>query len=227
MQNVNQIEKRLKKNALIVFLKYPVPGKVKTRLIPAIGKRGALSIYRKLLGHTLSLTQELLNETQIFLFFGGDVDTIGMPSPYNTTEYKIFPQQGDHLGQRMRHAFEKTFSEGCEKVCIIGSDCPQLLDTHIKQAYTMLDICEVVAGPARDGGYYLIGLKNPDHLFVFDFPDWSHEQVLQRTLKLIRNKALSYGLLEELRDTDTPEDYFAFKEKLDDLKEFEFTDEPS
>jgi len=94
-------------------------------------------------------------------------------------------------------------------VVIIGSDCPWLSDAEIEQAWNELETHDLVLGPARDGGYWLVGLREPKPA-VFDGISWSTETVLEQTLERARGQSLRFLLLRELRDVDTLEDWHAF-----------------
>jgi len=111
-------------------------------------------------------------------------------------------QQGQDLGARLSHAFGEAFRLGAYKVLVIGTDCPEMEETHLTNALMLLDRKDAVLAPARDGGYTLIGLKRP-RPELFEGVDWSTDQVLLQTIERIQLQRLSLGLLPEMEDIDT------------------------
>lgn len=180
-------------NTLIIFVKNPIPGRVKTRLAKDIGDTKAVWVYNRLLEYTRDAIAPL--EIQKSVWYG---DFVNDDDLWNGLEKHQQPE--GNLGQRMAFAFEEAFSCS-DKVCIIGSDCPQLSTEILEEAFTVLDEHDFVLGPAKDGGYYLLGMKtfNPE---VFESVDWSTSKVLQQTITKIKSMAATYHLLEELRDID-------------------------
>ena len=115
-------------------------------------------------------------------------------------------QVGGDLGERMRNAFVAHLESGMEKVVLIGTDCPSLEGIHLVQAFEALEHSDLVLGPARDGGYYLIGMKRRAD-FLFEGITWSSELVLSQTLTLAAEQGLHSSLLSILEDIDSPEDW--------------------
>lgn len=185
------------KEALIIFVRNPELGKVKTRLAAQIGDEKALNVYRKLLAHTKELAVE--TGTDVFVFA-----TEALSDDY-WNQFTIAQQKGDDLGQKMQSAFEAVFNKGYEKVVIIGSDCPELSCAHIQEAFQSLDEKDVVIGPAKDGGYYLLGMKKI-HEKLFHNKAWSTAKVFEETITAINELQLSYKQLETLRDVDEEKD---------------------
>ncbi len=187
--------------ALIIFVKNPQPGRVKTRLAEAIGEREALKVYLKLLDHTWRVTADIPEDTHIF--YSDFIDDNDRWSDVN--HYKHL-QRGRDLGDRMRHAFAKIFNRGYRKVVIIGSDCLELQSNHITRAFDILNRFEAVIGPARDGGYYLLGLSRmvPD---VFQNKTWSTDSVFEETIRDFQNKNIIWQELPVLKDVDTAWDW--------------------
>jgi len=190
---------------LIVFTRYPEPGKTKTRLIPALGPEGAAALQQEMTAHTLgwaaawrhgrSKHVEVRHE-------GGDLDrmraSFGRPFAYR-------PQSGGDLGARMAGAFADAFNEGAERVVIVGTDCPDLSADLARQAFDAMSHHDLVLGPTSDGGYYLIGLTRPTPELLRGIR-WSTDVVLQQTLRIARRLGLSIALLHELDDVDRPDD---------------------
>jgi rSAM/selenodomain-associated transferase 1 len=119
----------------------------------------------------------------------------------------VLLQRGADLGQRLTAAVTDAFTDGAGPLLVIGTDAPTLTGDHLTAAFTALEGHDVALGPALDGGYYLIGLREP-HTSLFTLgPDvWSTDRVLAATRALARGERLSVGLLPPLRDLDTPED---------------------
>ncbi len=119
-------------------------------------------------------------------------------------------QDGDDLGERMLTAFLDAFRNGAERVLLMGTDCPGITAQILEKAFQELERSDLVLGPAADGGYYLIGLKEAyPELFVN--VQWGTEKVLERTLEIARVKGLSAGLVDRLQDVDRPEDLHVWR----------------
>lgn len=141
--------------ALIIVIKNPILGKIKTRLAATIGNVAALKVYKKLLTHTQKIS--LLNNADKFLFYA---NFLQKEDKWLNDKFIKQLQKGNGLGVRMYNAFVSTFSNKCKKAIIIGSNCIDLNAAVIEGAYLLLDDSDVVIGPAKDGGYYLLGMKN-------------------------------------------------------------------
>ncbi|MCH8487204.1 MAG: TIGR04282 family arsenosugar biosynthesis glycosyltransferase [Candidatus Cyclonatronum sp.] len=187
------------KKALIVFLKPPVKGRVKTRLARSVGEEQALAVYRAMVQLTLKAADESGAEVFAYMSESGDPG-FAMPAGF-----RLRVQQGETLGLRMENAFKEVFEEGFGKVLIIGSDCPQMSPAVLGEAYRYLDAAPVVAGPATDGGYFLLGMTAlvPG---IFELARWSHAQVLDETLAILQRKRVGYALMSELSDLDDAQD---------------------
>ncbi|MDR9419835.1 TIGR04282 family arsenosugar biosynthesis glycosyltransferase [Gracilimonas sp.] len=189
-------------NKLIVFVKNPEQGKVKTRLAASIGDEEALSVYKKLLAHTAAIAQEVNCDREVW--YSRFIPENDM---WRDEHFNKKTQVGDNLGSRMSKAFEKTFqSEQYNKAIIIGSDCAELTAEIIQEAFNKLSSTDFVIGPAVDGGYYLLGMKTfrPK---VFEEIEWSTGSVFESTVQKIKEMGASYAELEKLNDVDTIEDW--------------------
>lgn len=187
------------KNALIIFVKNPVEGKVKTRLAKTIGNEHAVNIYKKLLQHTHTVTIKLSCDK--YVYYG---DYINTDDIWNVGYNKCLQAGGD-LGSRMKQAFEEIFSKGYSKVLIIGSDCAQLEQAIIENAFNMLDDVDIVIGPSLDGGYYLLGM-NKLHADLFKNIEWSTGDVYSATVKTAQKSRLSITTTKKLSDVDVIDD---------------------
>jgi rSAM/selenodomain-associated transferase 1 len=190
------------KSCLIVFTRYPEPGKTKTRLIPVLGAEGAANLHRQLTETVITQVKELSNVLVEVHFTGGNQQLMQAWLGENITYRQQI--EGD-LGLRIATAFQTAFNNGMEKVVIIGSDCPTLNSELIAEAFAALYQHELVLGPATDGGYYLIGLKRliPE---LFTGINWGSSEVLQQTVKIAENMTLAVSYLTTLSDIDRSED---------------------
>jgi len=190
----------MNKQALIIFVKKPEIGKVKTRLAASIGDIKALEVYQKLLKRTFVVTQPLALDK--FVYYTPEIvhDDIWNDDLY----FKALQTEGE-LGNRMQTAFEERYKAGYQRVCIIGSDCYQLSSQLLEQAYHKLEEHDVVIGPSTDGGYYLLGMKKLIPEFFANKP-WSTDKVLEMTVADAKQQHLSCFLLPELTDVDREED---------------------
>ena len=188
---------------IIVFARAPIAGQVKTRLGQAVGMQAACDLYKKLLERTFTTA------------LNADLAPVCCYTTDPSHEYFVnrktrgvgfYRQQGDDLGQRMLHAFSQQLATA-SSVLLIGSDCPVLAEEHLKQALVLLrDDSDTVIGPAEDGGYVLLGLKQA-YAELFQGIDWGSDRVLQQTIHKIEQLQLQWQQLELLWDLDTEADY--------------------
>lgn len=185
---------------LLIFIKNPEKGKVKTRLAETIDDKKALEVYHRLLSITKRETVSLNSDRQVWYSRYVDKDDI-----WENGEYEKRLQKGRNLGERMREAFRQAFVDGYEKAVIIGSDCAELTREIIQRAFSKLEDSDVVIGPSEDGGYYLLGMKS-FHPELFADIEWSTSSVFTQTVKRAENLGLSLHVLLMLNDIDTEED---------------------
>jgi rSAM/selenodomain-associated transferase 1 len=187
----------MSKKLLIVFVKNIKLGKVKTRLAKSIGNEGAFQVYKHLVEITETATSELSCEKNIYFS-----DVIIEEKWPKTSK---FIQKGEDLGVKMQNSFKNGQKNGYEKIILIGSDLPNISPEIIQKGFDELEKNEVVFGPAEDGGYYLVGMNKP-HFYIFENKKWSTENLLETTLSELKEKEISFSLLETLNDIDTIED---------------------
>ncbi|MBK6730018.1 MAG: TIGR04282 family arsenosugar biosynthesis glycosyltransferase [Bacteroidetes bacterium] len=185
------------KNALIIMIKNPVKGKVKTRLTKDIGEEQALFVYNKLLQHTCKVASEI--QVDRFVFYS---DIIDRKDQFINDGFKKYVQCDGDLGVRMEYAFSIPFKNEYHKVVMIGADCYDLTSLQIQNAFDALDNNDFVIGPAKDGGYYLIGMKKWNRWIFRDKP-WSTEKLLAETRNAIQENNGKLFLLDPLTDIDT------------------------
>jgi rSAM/selenodomain-associated transferase 1 len=186
--------------ALLIFIKNPEKGKVKTRLAKDAGDDRALAIYLELLRHTREIALEL--DVHRHLFYSSFIDTAD-DWPADRFQKKI-QEQGD-LGSRMKDAFRQAF-QSASSVVIIGSDCASLTKEIVEQAFDALQEHDFVIGPAMDGGYYLLGMRS-FQASVFDLETWSTEDVFSETIRQMDTLDSSYHCLPTLSDIDYLKDW--------------------
>jgi uncharacterized protein len=205
LENPKSKIQNMKNECLIVFTRYPEPGKAKTRLIPVLGAIGAANLQCQMTEHTIKQVRELqiCRPLAVEVYFAGNdkhlmINWLGSGL--------IYHQQGEgDLGSRMAQAFENAFSSGMDAVTIIGTDCPDLDAEMIVQAFKMLEQHDLVLGPANDGGYYLIGLRRfiPQ---LFEGIRWGTSEVWQQTIAIAGKMNVAIASLSPLDDIDRPED---------------------
>lgn len=186
-------------NTLIIFVKNPVPGTVKTRIARTAGNERAAEVYQHLLRHTQEITQQLTVHRVVY--YG---DFVNPDDGWNGYDKQL--QVDGDLGKRMREAFRQQFEQKASRVIIIGSDCLEITSDHIEQAFLALNDAEVVIGPATDGGYYLLGMKQL-YPFLFENMPWSQPELRQLTELTLLQHGLTVERLEELTDIDEWADY--------------------
>ena len=210
-------------NYLIIFIKYPEPGKVKTRLSKSIGNKNAVTLY-KLFVETL-LNRVTPNECNynISVFFSPKEKQEEIKE-WLGDKYKLYPQSGNNLGERISNAFNKTYDMGSKKSIIIGSDTPALKKSLILEAYELLSENDVIIGPTKDGGYYLLGLSHTSNSFekfrdssIFTGIEWSTEHVFDQTVAKLKQSSLSYKTLPEYYDIDQIEDLYLLKQEISQI----------
>ena len=170
--------------AVIVFVKNPVLGKVKTRLAKSIGEEAALKVYKYL----LHFTKDLMGTAKVdklFLYHHEEIIDIN--------KWYIL------------NAFNYVFSKGFKSIVVLGSDCLEITSDILNKSFLELEICNSVIGPAKDGGYYLLGLNNMIPEIFKDMP-WSKSNLLLETVKKLELKEINYKLLPILSDVDYLED---------------------
>lgn len=192
-------------DCLIIFARYPEPGKVKTRLMPAVGAEGAARIYREMAEYTLAQARAAAQMKGVALqlwLTGGHRDAL---KPWLGQDISYHPQPEGELGDRLTFAFQSAFEAGYHAAIAIGTDCPSLDSYFLLQAFEALDNHDLVLGPATDGGYYLIGLQRPMPE-LFQGIAWSTANVLRQTEAIADGLGLTRYHLPSLTDVDTPED---------------------
>ncbi|MDT8272122.1 MAG: TIGR04283 family arsenosugar biosynthesis glycosyltransferase [Desulfomonilia bacterium] len=190
---------------LIIFTRYPVSGTTKTRLIPALGAQGAADLQREMTLRILAMARTLGLKHGILVEIHHEGGTQSQMEKAFGHDFTYVLQESGDIGKKMERAFEKAFEKGMEQVVLIGSDCPGITGEHLMQAFSCLDVTDAVFGPAHDGGYYLMGLKQRSPMMFRNIP-WGSDEVLSTTLESAHSLGLSARMLEPLSDVDRPED---------------------
>ena len=187
-------------NALIIIAKYPEKENVKTRLKGSMPDEKRLDLYVSLLKHTLDKLTSIPG-----------VDTFIAYAPESGRDYftrfgvgLILLPEGD-LGMRMFHAFRELFKAGYQRVALVGADIPDLSSAIILKAVTLLSLDDIVYGPAKDGCYYLVGMRKLIKEVFEDVP-WSSDQTLKRSIEKAGQFGFSVAFTKTLSDVDTIED---------------------
>ncbi|NRB46227.1 MAG: glycosyltransferase [Saprospiraceae bacterium] len=186
--------------ALIIFVRNPELGKVKTRLAQTLGDQRALDIYLALLQHTREIAERI--DTDRLVFYSHFID---MEDDWSNTAFEKFLQISGDLGDKIHSGFEKAF-EKHSKVLIIGSDCASLTEAIVEEGFKALETHDFVLGPALDGGYYLLGMNQFSPSLFEDIP-WSTDQVAALSLDKMKALGGSCHLLPTLSDIDYAEDW--------------------
>ncbi|WP_300461885.1 TIGR04282 family arsenosugar biosynthesis glycosyltransferase [Desulfobacula sp.] len=197
--------------AVIVFLKAPETGRVKTRLSQSLNTTFVLDLYKGFVVDTLDVL-ESAQDTFLYVWPPGKAEAL---QKWLGSQYLFCPQQGEDLGQRMGNAFADIFKRGYDAALLVGTDIPELTPALISRAETALQTTDAVIGPSSDGGYYLIGFqKSGFSTSVFKDIDWSTPAVLDQTRQAMNHLSLRYELLTEMDDIDTPEDLNALMARV-------------
>ncbi|MGA8178435.1 MAG: TIGR04283 family arsenosugar biosynthesis glycosyltransferase [Desulfobacterales bacterium] len=200
----------ISKERLIIFTRYPETGTTKTRMIPIMGEKGAARLQREMTEHVASQVVGLSaskNLTIEICYDGGNEDLMRR---WLGSEFEYVLQKGDDVGERMQQAFEDAFGSGATSSVIIGTDIPDLTARVVRDAFNVLKQKEMVLGPAKDGGYYLIGLSktafSPAIRDLFTGIKWGEKDVLRKTINAATGLGIHYSLVDKLQDVDRPED---------------------
>lgn len=187
-------------NVLIIFVKAPIPGTVKTRLQPKLTPEQSLSLY-------MAMGEDLVSHFRNAGSFDLQIhfwppDAEAELHQWLGTDLSYVAQNKGDLGSKMHLAFSHAFDQGYHRAVIIGSDLPTLNNGHIRYAFQQLENHDVVLGPTDDGGYYLIGLRAL-YPGLFENVKWSTGQVWPQTLKNVRKNGLRLAQLPRETDVDT------------------------
>ncbi|MFH0730744.1 MAG: TIGR04282 family arsenosugar biosynthesis glycosyltransferase [Pseudomonadota bacterium] len=197
--------------AILIFLRAPEPGKVKTRLSKRLGTQLTFSLYKNFVQDTMETVQALGIPVRICFYPPEKKDDV---TRWLGNHHTYWSQTGDHLGQRMANSFARAFETGVERAVLIGTDIPDLPGHIIEAAFDALDSHEAVIGPSTDGGYYLIGFNATGFLpAIFNGIRWGQPDVLIRTMAIFSRHGASVHRLPVWRDIDEVEDLLSFAKR--------------
>ena len=194
--------------AFIIFTKAPIPGEVKTRLCPPLTADEAASLHGTLVLDAIERTQGLAG-ARLYVAGAPDITHPFFKVLAGRFQATLLAQHGSDLGERMHHAFQDVFALGHRSAVLTGVDLPALPRAYLLEALKLIPVHDLVLGPTRDGGYYLIGLRRlmPE---LFHNIAWSTSSVRADTLAKAQDLGLAVGLLPESRDLDDLDDLHAF-----------------
>jgi rSAM/selenodomain-associated transferase 1 len=193
-----------KQDCILLFVKYPHCGLVKTRLSETTNPHFAVELYKNFVLDTLKMLCSLPQDLKIFFDPPNDEENF---KNWLGSSYNYVPQQGDDLGQKMKNAFHHVFTEGSSKAVVIGSDSPDLPKEYIDLAFKAMQSHDAAIGPSADGGYYLLGFSRESFLTeVFEDIEWSSSDVCDQTVKTMEHHSKKVFLLPQWYDIDTSAD---------------------
>ncbi|GBD89856.1 2-phospho-L-lactate guanylyltransferase [bacterium BMS3Abin04] len=192
------------KSALIIFVKFPEHGKVKTRLAETVGNEKALQFYSLCSHNVFNEVNKLSGNIDVYIFYSDKGDKHRIKG-WITHDFKFKHQINSDLGNRMKSAFVSVLEKGYSKALIIGTDVPDMSVEVVNQAFTYLEKFDVVVGPSNDGGYYLLGMRKliPE---LFSGIKWSTQEVYQKTIIKLLELGMNSKVLPVLVDVDTEDD---------------------
>jgi uncharacterized protein len=199
---------------LLVFVRLPVPGHVKTRLAARVGAEGAAALYRCFVADILATVRA--SGYAVLVFFDPPQDRDAVVE-WLSEQMTYLPQEGNGLGERMTAAFREAF-RACSRAVLVGSDCPDLPGSLLTQAFESLTSHDAVLGPARDGGYYLVGFTKMGFLeAAFEGMEWGGQGVFEATMDVLRKHRRNVHTLPPWDDVDEYEDLEALCRRHKDL----------
>jgi rSAM/selenodomain-associated transferase 1 len=192
------------KSSIGIFVKFPFPGHVKTRLAKTLGKQFATGFYKLCAEHVFRETDNISRECQKYIFYADDHSTSDVQR-WVGQKFHCLPQVNGDMGSRLKQAFRTMFAQGAKKAIVLASDVPDLAASMVNDGLCKLADHDIVLGPTHDGGYYLIGL-NRLHDRLFDNIAWSTDKVFSQTMRAIDDLGWHTCVLPQLIDINTESD---------------------
>ncbi len=208
------------KNAVIVFTRVPIAGQTKTRMMPYLSGAQCARLHTCFLKDIAKECEK--TEADLYVYYTPEGKGKALKEIFGG-DAKYHKQEGKNLGERMYGAIESTLALGYEKCVLIGTDIPEIKKTDLQSAFQLLEQKDMVFGPTVDGGYYLIGMKEP-HAVAFEKQSYGHGSVLECTSAQIEKANLSVGYVRKLEDMDTREDLVHFRARMRENKELRRTE---
>lgn len=190
------------KKAVICFTRVPRPGQTKTRLLPILKPQQCETLHSAFL-RDLSAVYESM-DADLFVAYAPDPEPALLKEIFPMAK-AVFPQEGADLGEKMLHAIESVLKQGYESCILTGSDLPLMTKEHLESGFTALENAEITLGPTSDGGYYLVGMKQP-YPEIFRNQQYGCSTVWENTLTAVKNAGYSFAPALSCDDVDTPDD---------------------
>ena len=198
------------KKAIICFTRVPKPGVTKTRLLPILTGNQCAQLHAAFLRDLAAVYENVAAD--LYVAYTADPDWEMLKDIFPMAK-GFFPQAGADLGEKMYQAIKHVLDLGYEAVILTGADLPLMTASHLESGFAALEQADVTFGPTSDGGYYLVGMKQP-HKSVFEKQSYGGSTVLENTLAAARAAGLTIALAKTCDDVDTPEDLYALGGKL-------------
>lgn len=202
-------------NGLVILAKEPVPGRVKSRLARDISAERAATLYRAFILDTLAICSRVAGATGWIAYTPDDAGEVF--ASLGEGRFRLLPQGGGDLGDRLGRVFGHLFEGGCRRVVVLGSDSPTLPPRIVQDAFRALEEKEVAIGPCLDGGYYLLGLTAPLP-GILEGISWGTETVLAETVERVRISGRSLAFLPPWYDVDTVSDLGLLRAQIEGIR---------
>ena len=190
------------KKAVICFTRVPKPGVTKTRLLPILSGDQCAKLHTAFLTDLASVYTQM--NADLFVAYTADPDWEMLKEVFPTAT-GFFPQQGADLGEKMYNALRYVLELGYGAAVLTGADLPRMTKAHLDSGFAGLEQADIVIGPTSDGGYYLVGMKQP-HRAIFENQSYGGATVLENTLAAGKSAGLAVALAAACDDVDTPQD---------------------
>ena len=207
------------KRAIIIFTRVPEPGQTKTRMMPALSAKGCARLHTCFLEDTKRECGKV--EGKLFVCFTPDEGRELLHPVFGRGEYYI-SQRGSGLGERMYQAIREVLGRGYDACILMGTDVPEVRAEYLERAFGLLEQKDVVLGPTRDGGYYLVGMKKPRRA-VFEVEGYGQGSVLWDTVRRIKTEGCTVGFTEAMWDMDVYQDLQGYRRRMREDKRLQNT----
>ena len=198
------------KKAIICFTRVPKPGVTKTRLLPILSGEQCAKLHTAFLKDLASVYKNVAAD--LFVAYTADPEWEKLKEIFSSAK-DFFPQEGTDLGEKMYRAIRHVLERGYDKVILTGADLPLMTKTHLESGFAALEGADVTFGPTSDGGYWLVGMKQP-RKSVFEQQSYGGATVLENTVGAAKAAGLTVSFAKTCDDVDTPEDLAALGGKL-------------
>jgi rSAM/selenodomain-associated transferase 1 len=206
----------MKKHAIILFTRLPIPGKTKTRLMPYLTPISCAELQWALLADLALVLTLVLQEAKwdLFVYYTPGGDSAELKQLRQLLPSADFqPQRGEDLGERMHDAFVQIFLQGYDGCLLMGSDIPFITAADISAAWQALQEHDVVLGPSSDGGYWLAGIKAPFAALFYN-QVYGTNTVIDQARVMCSAASKSLGYAPQKRDVDVIEDLIFFQKTI-------------